>query len=126
MNESGSRHRVIRTLLRAAITLGVGLALALPAATVRAECRRPTDGIGGTGQQPRPRPTPQPSDDGKDGVGGTGHSAPRPVEKTAAARSGDGIGGTGIVGIVTGFGSYFYEADAMLEETPQRASGDDE
>jgi len=98
-------RRAIRVLLRVAITLGVGLALALPAATVGAECRKPADGIGGTGQQPRPSPKPRPNDDEKDGVGGTGHSTPHPVERDAAVRSGDGIGGTGIVGIVTGFGS---------------------
>jgi len=105
MIEAGSLRGAIRVLLRAAITLGVGLALVLPAATVRAECQTQTDGIGGTGQQPRPGPKPRPNDREKDGVGGTGHSTPRSVEKTAAVRSGDGIGGTGIVGIVTGFGS---------------------
>jgi hypothetical protein len=105
MSEAGSVRRAIRVLLRVAITLGVGVALALPAATVGAECRKPTDGIGGTGQQPRPRPKPRPNDDQKDGVGGTGHSTPQAGEKDAAVRSGDGIGGTGIVGIVTGFGS---------------------
>jgi hypothetical protein len=46
MSEAGSMRRAIRVLLRAAITLGVGLALALPAATVRAECQKQTDGIG--------------------------------------------------------------------------------
>jgi len=102
MNESGSRPRAIRTLLRAAITLGVGLALALPAATVRAACKTPTDGLGGTGQHPSPKPRPN---DEKDGVGGTGHSTPNSGDRDAAARDGDGLGGTGIVGIVTGFGS---------------------
>jgi hypothetical protein len=105
MSEAGPRRRTIRVLLRVAITLGVGLALTLPAATAGAECRKPADGIGGTGQQPRPSPKPRPNDDGKDGVGGTGHSTPQSVQKDAAVRSGDGIGGTGIVGIVTGFGS---------------------
>ncbi len=49
MIEAGSLRNAIRVLLRVAIALGVGLALVLPAATVRAECRTQTDGIGGTG-----------------------------------------------------------------------------
>jgi len=105
MIDAGSLRRGIRVLLRVGITLGVGLALALPAATAGAECQKPTDGIGGTGQQPRPSPKPGPHDDEKDGIGGTGHAAPRPVGRTAAVSGGDGVGGTGIVGIVTGFGS---------------------
>ena len=97
--------RGIVARLRMAIFLGVCLALALPGTTARAACQKPTDGIGGTGQQPRPAPKPRPADDGTDGVGGTGRSAPRALEKGAKASGDDGIGGTGIVGIITGFGS---------------------
>ncbi len=105
MREAGSVPRAFRSLLRVAILLGVICALALPAATVRAECQKSTDGIGGTGQHLRPDPKPRPNDDQKDGVGGTGHTKHPLPEQDAATIGDDGIGGTGIVGIVTGFGS---------------------